>query len=119
MRLTSMSEPAAPFNDIRQRLRSRRDVLRARVTAVEADRRRTGGPLSPDFAEQSVERENDEVLDSLLTTDTAELQRVERALQRLRAGTYGVCVMCHERIEPERLDTVPEAERCARCATER
>ena len=90
-----MSEPS--FHAIKERLRSRRDVLRERVTAVEADRRRTGGPLSADFEEQSV----------------------ERALQRLRAGTYGVCVVCHDRIEPERLDTVPEAERCARCATER
>jgi RNA polymerase-binding transcription factor DksA len=112
-----MSEPS--FHAIKERLRSRRDVLRERVTAVEADRRRTGGPLSADFEEQSVERENDEVLDSLLTADTAELQRVEHALQRLRAGTYGLCVMCHDQIEPQRLDTVPEAERCARCATER
>jgi RNA polymerase-binding transcription factor DksA len=108
-----------PFHEIKQRLRSRRDALQERMTAVEADRRRTGGPLSPDFAEQSVERENDEVLDSLLTADTAELQRLEHALQRLRAGTYGRCVMCHDRIEAKRLETVPEAERCARCATER
>jgi RNA polymerase-binding transcription factor DksA len=113
-----MSQPAPWFHTIEQRLLSQREVLRSRLRAVEADRRRTSAPLSADFEEQSTERENDQVLDSLLAVDLSELRRVERALQRLRAGTYGLCMACHAPIEVKRLEAVPDAESCARCAVD-
>lgn len=39
-----------------------------------------------------------------------------RALQRLEAGTYGVCLRCDGPIAPERLDLMPEIEHCRDCA---
>ena len=43
------------------------------------------------------------------------LARIERALARIEAGTYGVCVRCGEPIGADRLEAMPEAELCISC----
>lgn len=44
------------------------------------------------------------------------LARVERALAKLEAGTYGVCDACGEPIARPRLEAMPESVLCIRCA---
>lgn len=46
----------------------------------------------------------------------ADVRQTRRALQRITDGVYGVCAGCGSGIHPERLEAVPFAERCARCA---
>jgi hypothetical protein len=41
--------------------------------------------------------------------------RIEAALERLDAGTYGACLGCGRAVEAEWLDEMPDAERCAAC----
>jgi DnaK suppressor protein len=41
---------------------------------------------------------------------------VERALQKVREGTYGTCDRCGQTIEPGRLEARPESIWCRRCA---
>ena len=43
------------------------------------------------------------------------LRRIEAALARLEAGTYGRCTHCGTKIAAERLKSLPEAERCLNC----
>ena len=43
----------------------------------------------------------------------AELADVERALERLDEGTYGVCERCGRPIGAERLETLPATRLCA------
>jgi DnaK suppressor protein len=43
------------------------------------------------------------------------LRAVNLALERIRAGTYGICVDCGEEIPVARLQVEPEAERCVAC----
>jgi RNA polymerase-binding transcription factor DksA len=45
----------------------------------------------------------------------AHLAQVDAALDRLRAGTYGVCAVCGRPIDPARLAARPEADRCVTC----
>jgi DnaK suppressor protein len=45
----------------------------------------------------------------------AELDAVEQALQRITAGTYGVCIDCGAAIPVERLQARPQAIRCLPC----
>ena len=47
------------------------------------------------------------------------LKRVERALAKLDDGSYGQCERCGEPIAPARLEAMPEAELCIRCAARR
>jgi len=43
------------------------------------------------------------------------VNHLSTALDRLRDGTYGVCIECGERISPARLHALPEVESCVRC----
>ena len=43
------------------------------------------------------------------------LSQVDAALQRLDAGSYGVCERCGQPINPERLEALPYAIHCITC----
>lgn len=96
-------------------LRERRNEWMRRLAAIRRDRRRENAPLEQDFAEQAVQRENDETLDALDVRGREELQAVEAALARLAAGTYGRCVRCDEPIAEGRIRAEPTATSCTEC----
>src|SRR6056297_2493447 len=73
-------------------------------------------PKSKDWEELAVEREGDEVLEQLGQEGQDEIARIRAALQRLRAGTYGICVRCEDEISTERLDVLPDTPFCRTCA---
>jgi DnaK suppressor protein len=52
---------------------------------------------------------------SLMATIQERLVQVERALERIAAGTYGRCETCGEEISPERLEAFPAATTCVTC----
>ena len=43
------------------------------------------------------------------------LEALDRALESAREGTYGVCEGCGLRIEPARLEILPETRLCLQC----
>nr|WP_246344342.1 TraR/DksA family transcriptional regulator [Sphingobium fontiphilum] len=88
----------------------------AHVASLEAD---LGQPMEADFAEQAVEREDDEALDRLSRVELAEIGQIDRAIERIDQGAYGVCIECGEPIAPARLAALPEAAMCMECATGR
>ncbi|MBK9347514.1 MAG: TraR/DksA C4-type zinc finger protein [Burkholderiales bacterium] len=47
--------------------------------------------------------------------ETAELQAIDNALQRIEAGTYGECTDCGVHIPEARLHAAPETHRCITC----
>jgi len=49
--------------------------------------------------------------DRLLT-----LARVDAALERLKAGTFGICLGCDSQIEMERLQDDPSMAYCTKCS---
>jgi DnaK suppressor protein len=44
------------------------------------------------------------------------VERVNRALEKLEEGTYGICDSCGKPIAPARLKAVPESVLCIECA---
>ena len=46
----------------------------------------------------------------------AGLERTERALAKLDAGTYGICDRCGQPIAERRLEAMPDSVLCVRCA---
>ncbi len=48
----------------------------------------------------------------MVTTLQSRLTNVEKALQNIEAGTYGICEVCNKKIEANRLDAVPSAKTC-------
>ena len=55
------------------------------------------------------------VLSLMSDADAVTLENVVAAIQRLEAGSYGVCTVCGEPIEPARLHALPEAAECVDC----
>ena len=100
----------------RARLLSRRDELLQRVNRVASDMRRDTEPLSADAPDQAIQRENDDVLLSIGAAAKVELAQLDAALQRLADGRYGICQSCGEEISAARLESIPYASRCTRCA---
>lgn len=62
-----------------------------------------------DIASDAFEREKEF---SILEQVQAELDAVDRALQRLDEGTYGTCEVCGTAIDDERLAAMPAARFC-------
>ncbi len=96
-------------------LSARRDELTDRLSRLDRDARRTTEPLVADFAEQAVQRANDDVVDRLRESTSADLRAVSEALARLRTGTYGLCSVCGKQIEPARMEAMPATSHCLAC----
>lgn len=43
------------------------------------------------------------------------LEQVDRALERIKRGVYGICTRCGNEIDPARLKALPYAELCIAC----
>ena len=54
----------------------------------------------------------------LAELDSRELNQIERALRRLKQGTYGVCESCSEKIPLGRLNALPYSTMCIECQRE-
>jgi len=113
-----MEEVMNEHQKIKQRLSDRRSELAQRFARINQDIRHAKKPLEADFAEQAVERENDEVLDALGESLGAELALIEAALSRIDRGEYGICERCGQAIPAARLEALPNASRCVACQEE-
>ncbi len=105
-----------PVEDVSKfeiRLRNRLRDLNVRLSGVEAE---LDQPVDADVEERATEREGDEVLESLGNAGLLEIRKIQAALGRIADGTFGECVACGEPISEERLNAVPHAARCKRCA---
>jgi RNA polymerase-binding transcription factor DksA len=72
----------------------------------------TSIPEDVDLAQALSDRETSDILVHLLDQNRAQ---VERALERVREGGYGLCEDCDRRIPSERLRFQPAATRCVEC----
>jgi RNA polymerase-binding transcription factor DksA len=87
--------------------------LEHRLAGVTKDITKT---LSSDFAEQATERENDDVLEEIGKETQVSIAHIRAALQRIEDDNYGICGGCGDDIAPERLEAIPEATHCVKCA---
>ena len=68
-----------------------------------------------DMEEKADEFEENDTLLSLEHSLESKLKDVNSALEKITAGTYGVCEKCGKEIEEERLGVCPEARLCMKC----
>jgi DnaK suppressor protein len=52
----------------------------------------------------------------LIENEQSTLELVNEALDRMEKGTYGLCAECSEPISKPRLQAIPYAKHCIRCA---
>lgn len=97
----------------RAALIARRSELAVHLYEVEHD---LDQAMPADWEDRASERQGDEVLEALGTAELNQLKRIDAALARIEAGTYGTCMKCGDPIDAARLALVPEAPLCAACA---
>lgn len=66
-------------------------------------------------SDDAVETFADELAEGMEIDLRASLDEVAEALQRIDAGTYGICVDCGEAIPAKRLEALPASARCTDC----
>ena len=98
---------------LKQSLLTRREELNQRLDGIKKEATRKN---SADWSEQAQERENDEVIDALGNEATLELLKINRALVRMEDDEYGLCLECGVDIPDKRLEIMPFADMCVKCA---
>ncbi len=101
---------------LRALLEDRRRQLTAGVTDLMRDVRARNENTRVADGQDGVDAEHRDDLDlALLQMRGETLSRIDAALRRLEAGTYGVCSDCEKPIAAERLGALPFAARCRPC----
>jgi RNA polymerase-binding transcription factor len=102
-----------------------RELLTARRAELDAELGRLTAPPTETAAVSFGKRVGDgttEAVERLSTTATARsiaasIEEIDRALDKLRAGTYGICDGCGVEIPEVRLEVRPAAGLCVECAS--
>jgi DnaK suppressor protein len=100
---------------IRAQLCERRAALLARYrTELERADEDVATPTR-ELADTASQQWDARVQTMMSAADAAAAEQIAGAIERLDAGTYGVCVVCGDLIEPARLRVAPEAAECIDC----
>jgi len=99
----------------RKRLESRQQDLRRMVSRTEQDGRSVDEDSAQDIADKAASSYNKEFLFHQSNNDRQLLAMVEKALQRIREGSFGECISCGKEINSKRLEAVPWTRHCIDC----
>ena len=99
-------------------LLGRRGELRKRLGIELADLSRGKSSQSGDAADAAFDASGEEMASQLAELEAKELAQVERALKRLKQGTYGHCESCNSKILIARLNALPYSTLCIKCQRE-
>jgi len=75
--------------------------------------------MPSDMADVGTESFDQELTLGLLGNNTEVLEQVQAALQRIEDGSFGRCEACERAIPKARLDAIPYAALCIKCAEEK
>ena len=112
-------------DELKISLEKERDLLKAELEDVAVkDSGNPGGYVGkePEFMQddnnvtgvvENASHQEEFSKNQAISTDLeTQLASVESALERMEAGTYGVCTECGKEIESARLDAMPSASTC-------
>ena len=107
------------YGELRKLLLERRKELLEQMNGELADSRpdRVGARFD-DVADRASEALYDELAQGVAEIASADLRKIERALEKMARRTYGRCEACGKRIPRPRLRTLPFAELCVQCQRE-
>jgi DnaK suppressor protein len=100
---------------MRDLLVTRRDALRKALAGdlslLMQLREQSGG----DVVDAALDAAQDEVSSQLAEVESRELANIDRALVRMKSGSYGECEICNNKIPLARLNALPYATSCIEC----
>ncbi len=102
------------------RARLRGDVTQMAEATLKKNRTESNGDLSSmpiHMADIGSDNFEQEFTLSLMENEEGTLGLIESSLERIEEGTYGQCEECGVRIPKSRLNAIPYATLCVRCAS--
>jgi DnaK suppressor protein len=103
------------LESFKKRLEDRQKDLRRMVTRTEQDGRTADEEATQDIADRAASSYNKEFLFHQSNNERQLLQMVEKALSRIREGSFGECIHCGKEINAKRLEAVPWTRHCIEC----
>ncbi len=99
----------------KKKLETRMVELQRTVNRTQQDGRTADEDSTQDIADKAASSYNKEFLFHQSNNERQHLQLVEKALARLREGSFGECVACGKEINAKRLEAVPWTRHCIEC----
>ncbi|MFB3922687.1 MAG: TraR/DksA family transcriptional regulator [Terriglobia bacterium] len=99
----------------KKRLLAKQEELLRQVSKSEQDGRQIDEDTTQDIADKAANSYTKEFLFHQSDDNRRILQLVHDALERLKSGSYGLCVACQEEVQVKRLEAVPWARHCIEC----
>jgi len=112
-------ETALRTADLRQMLLDRRGEIQDRVRGAIREQRLARHHDVGDDLDRSDAHVQGDMDFTLLQMRAGTLERIDAAMARLDAGTYGQCLECGSEIASRRLRALPFAARCQACEQRR
>lgn len=104
---------------LHQNLLARRSELYKRLGIELRDMGKTRGSAnSGDSADVAFDAGSEELSSKLAELEARELRQIERALARMKQGSYGSCELCQVKIPVARLNALPYSTMCVGCQRE-
>lgn len=100
---------------LRTTLVARRDALRKALAGDLSMLKSMRDQFGGDVVDAALDSAQDEISSKLAEVESRELANIEVALERIKAGTYGLCEVCNSKISMARLTALPYATSCIDC----
>jgi len=95
-----------------EKLQETRQEIIEKMENLKEEMRAMAEPSADEADLDAYEREKTWALVQRLQS---KLESIDRAIQAAEKGTYGICATCGQRIDPARLEILPEATLCLDC----
>jgi DnaK suppressor protein len=106
------------LQNLRAILVRRRDALRDALAGDLTLLRELRSESPGDVVDAAYDSAQDEISSQLAEVESRELAHIENALDRMKAGKYGICEVCSGKIPLVRLNALPYATMCIECQRE-
>ncbi len=103
------------IDKIQELLATRRDALRRALAGDLSLLMKLRDQGGSDIVDAARDAAQDEISSKLAEVESRELGSIEKALEKIRAGSYGDCEICNKRIPMARLNALPYATMCIDC----
>jgi DnaK suppressor protein len=99
----------------RKKLLEKRESLLNLVKAARSNETEADDKEAPDLGDRALSTVIRDLSYQLTASEREMLRRIDKALDRIEASTYGTCVSCEKKVQLARLDAVPWALHCIEC----
>ena len=99
----------------RNRLQAKRTDVLSRVQAARDSEQDSNEDEAPDLGDRALSTMTRDLMYELTGTERDLLRRIDAALGRIDAGTFGECQNCGKKVHDARLEALPWARHCIDC----